>query len=140
MTYLDTSVLAAYYCPETLSPKAEDAILRAEPPAISQLVEVELHSALARKIREGVLTKADGVRIMTQFRLHLHDAYYHRVPIEAVHYAIAGEWIGRFSTALRTLDALHLAVTFSSDAVLLTADAGLAEAARHFGVRLQFLS
>ena len=65
MTYLDTSVLAAYYCPETFSTQAEEAILRASQPAISQLVEVELHSALARKIREGALTKSEGVRIVT---------------------------------------------------------------------------
>ena len=140
MTYLDTSVLAAYYYPETFSTQAEEAILRAPQPAISQLVEVELHSALARKIREGALTKAEGLRIVTQFRLHVTGAYYLRLPLTAVHYEIASDWIGRFTTPLRTLDALHLAVSFSSDAVLLTSDAGLAKAAKHFGVRLQFIS
>lgn len=140
MRYLDTSVLAAYYCPEPLSGKAESAILRAAQPAISQLAEVELYSALARKIREGTLAKADGVRIVARFRLHVRDDYYLKLAVEARHFDMARDWIAHFSTALRSLDALHLAVSYSAGATLLTADGGLAKAARHFGVPLQFIS
>ncbi len=140
MTYVDTSVLAAYYCPEALSEQAEAAILEGVPPLISQLVEVELQSAVARRIREGTLVKEDGLEILTRFRLHLDSGCYSRLPIEASHYDIAGSWIGRFDVPLRTLDALHLAVCFDADALLLTADAGLAKAARHFRVKTRLLS
>lgn len=69
MVYLDTSVLAAYYCPEAMSAKAEKAIRRSALPAISLLVEVEFYSAVARKMREGALSEDDATRIVTRFRL-----------------------------------------------------------------------
>jgi uncharacterized protein len=140
MVYLDTSVLAAYYCPEAMSEKAEKAILRCDTPAISLLVEVEFFSALARKMREGGLSEPDATRIGTRFNLHMEDGYYEILPIDATHYEVARDWIGRFILPLRTLGALHLAVCFASDAVLLTADAGLAKAARHFRVPAKLLT
>ena len=139
MTYLDTSVLAAYYCPEAASDRAEAVILKAKEPLISQLVEVELQSAVARKIREKSLSKADGIEILTRFRLHLDSQCFRRAPIEPKHYDIAGTWIARFDSSLRTLDALHLAICFDADATLLTADAALAKAARHFRVNVQLI-
>jgi len=139
MVYVDTSVLAAYYCPEPMSAKAEEAILRSEAPAISLLVEVELVSAVARKLREGSLSQADATRIVTRFRLHIDEGRYERLPIDTEHYEVARDWVGRFAVPLRTLDALHLAVCLASDAVLLTADTSLARAGRHFGVTIDFL-
>ena len=140
MVYLDTSVLAAYYCPEAASAKAEKAILRSSRPAISALVEVEFYSAVARKIREGTLSTADATLIVTQFGVHVETGCYERLPIEAMHYEMARDWIGRFLTPLRTLDALHLAVCFVADAELLTADANLAKAAHHFCVPTELLT
>lgn len=139
MVYLDTSVLAAYYCPEAMSAKAEKAIQRCDQPAISLLVEVEFHSAVARKLREGTLSQADATRIVTRFRLHIDEGYYERLPIDTAHYEVARDWVGRFVAPLRTLDALHLAVCFASDAVLLTADVGLAKAGRHFRIPTELL-
>jgi predicted nucleic acid-binding protein len=139
MVYLDTSVLAAYYCPETMSAKAEKAILRAGPSAISHLVEVEFHSAAARKIREGMLSQADATSIITRFRLHIEQGYYNRLPIQAEHYEVARDWVGRFVMPLRTLDALHLAVCFASGASLLTADVVLAKAGRYFRVNTELI-
>jgi uncharacterized protein len=100
MTYLDTSVLAAYYCPEALSDKAEDAIIKSATPLISQLVELELQSAVARKIREKALVKGDGVEILTRFRLHLDSGCYSRLPIESSHYDIAAAWISALNPNL----------------------------------------
>ena len=140
MVYVDTSVLAAYYCPEALSTEAERVLRQCDVPAISLLVDVELHSALARKVREGALSKLDATRISTEFRLHVEAACYTFLPLDSLHYRLARDWIGSFSVALRTLDALHLAVAFGSEATLLTADRGLAKAARELGVRTQFVS
>ena len=138
--YLDTSVLAAYYCPEALSAKAEQVILRSKLPAISLLVEVELCSAVARKVRERALSDTDATRIVTQFHLHIDEGCYERLPIEATHFEVARDWICQFNAPLRTLDALHLAVCFSSNAVLLTADGALAKTAERFGVRTHFVT
>jgi len=59
MYYIDTSVLAAYYCPEPLSDKAEEFILASGTPVITDLTRLELFSAISRKVREG-LAPEDG--------------------------------------------------------------------------------
>ncbi|GAG95804.1 unnamed protein product, partial [marine sediment metagenome] len=53
MIYLDTSVLAAYYCPEEKSDAVEKIIVKNKPLRISPLNEVEFASALSKKVREG---------------------------------------------------------------------------------------
>ena len=55
------------------------------------------------------------------------------------HYHIARDWIGVFEVPLKTLDALHLALSFSAGATLLTADGGLARAAAHFNIKCDFI-
>ena len=70
MFYIDTSVLAAYYCPEPLSDAAEEIILSVERPAVSLLTRLELISAVSRKIREG-MAREEGQKIIRQFEQHL---------------------------------------------------------------------
>jgi len=122
MAYIDTSVLVAYYCPESLSEAAEKAIRMADAPAISPLTEVEFCSALAIKTRTREIKVESAERLLSQFRLHLEERRYRIVPIEAKEYALACDWIGRFSTPLRTVDALHLVTAFSNGLTLLTAE------------------
>lgn len=140
MIYVDTSVLAAYYCPEKFSIKAERALRTVVQPAISALTEVELYSAIARKIRENQLSKEDGKKIIATFRSHTANALYCQLPLESVHYETAGTWIAEFSAPLRTLDALHLAAAALADLTLLTSDRQLAGAAKHFGINANLIS
>ena len=70
---------------------------------------------------------------------HSEATHFKRLSIDATHYEVARDWVGRFVTPLRTLDALHLAVCFASDAALLTADVGLAKAAHHFRIPTKLL-
>lgn len=139
MAYVDTSVLVAYYCPEPLSNAAEKAIGEASQPAVNRLIEVEFCSALAIKIRTGELDVASAERLLSQFRLHLDERRYRIVPLKARQYALAADWISRFSTPLRTVDALHLASAFSNGLRLLTADQRLARSAEHFGVECELI-
>ena len=104
-------------------------IQQCDQPAISLLVEVEFHSAIARKTREGALSQSDADRILAQMRQHVDGGYYEHLPLEASHYTLAMKFIDRGNVALRTLDALHLAVCFSTNASFLTADIQLANAA-----------
>lgn len=134
MYYIDTSVLAAYYCPEPLSDKAESYLLSERRPAISQLTEVELKSAVSRKVREKSLSEKDGLKILNQFQSHLDASMFTYLILDSRHYRLAGSWISRFSTPLRTLDALHLAVSSASDLELITADKGLAQSAEKLGI------
>jgi hypothetical protein len=135
MAYIDTSVLVAYYCPERLSLKAERIVRAAEGPAISPLVEVEFCSALAIKTRTGGLAKDDARKVLSVFLAHLLEGRYRSVPIDAREYLLARDWIGAFSTPLRTVDALHLAAAFSNDLTLVTADKALAACAKALGVK-----
>jgi len=140
MYYVDTSVLAAYYCPERLSGKAEEFICAAGRPAISNLTRLELFSALSRKVREGMAPK-DGNRIIRQFEYHLTEQkLYRQLDIDEHHYTVAANWIAQFNTPLRSLDGLHLAVCSSAQLNLLTADFGLADAARFFGLEVTLLT
>ena len=60
--------------------------------------------------------------------------FYTRVSIELNHYRLARDWIGQFNTSLRSLDALHLAVTSSEGLTLITADEGLSKSAETLAV------
>ncbi len=140
MAYLDTSCLAAYYCPEPLSDVVERILRKLAAPVISPLVEVELHSALAIKVRMSELDLASANRIASEFQLHLEEELYRVVPVQAREFRLARDWISRFSTPLRTLDALHLATAFANGLQLITADRGLATAAKQLGVVHRLLS
>ncbi|TSA09638.1 MAG: PIN domain-containing protein [Deltaproteobacteria bacterium] len=60
--------------------------------------------------------------------------------VEPLHYRLARDWMGQFNTSLRTLDALHLAVASSEGLTLVTADEGLAKAAKALAVNALLLS
>jgi predicted nucleic acid-binding protein len=140
MYYIDTSVLAAYYCPEALSDKAEEIITSAAMPVISELTRLELFSAISRKVREG-MPPEDGNRIIRQFEFHLlEQKLYRQLDINEHHYSMAANWIVQFNTSLRTLDGLHLALSCTAHLALLTADIRLAEAARFFGIDVTLLT
>ncbi len=139
MYYIDTSVLAAYYCPEPLSEKAEKIITASGKPAISTLTQLELFSAVSRKVREG-LSLEDGNRIIRLFENHLvEQKMYRLLDIDQHHYTMAANWIAQFNTPLRSLDGLHMAVSSTAQLNLLTADGKLAKAARFFGLESTLL-
>ena len=140
MMYIDTSILVAFYCPERISDQVEDILVKSSSPAISQLTEVELTSALSRKIRENALSKKDAISVISIFRTHIDDKSYQYLPIQPKHYTIAMNWIEEFNTPLRTLDALHLAIAAQNNALLLTADFKFAESAEKLGIEVTLIS
>ena len=140
MAYIDTSVLVAYYCPEPLSQTAESAVRRARPPVVSLLAEVEFCSALSLKTRTGEMDADSAGSILSVFRSHIKGGQYGIVPIGVREYALACEWLSRFSAPLRTVDALHLAAAFSNGQTLVTADRGLARSAKQFRVKHTLIS
>lgn len=139
MDYFDTSVVAAYYCPEPGSPAAEKTILHSKHPAISDLTELELASAVSRKIREKSIRRDDGGKIIALFEAHVSQGLYEKISVGPEHFQIAKAWIAQFSTPLRTLDALHLAIANMQKAHFFTSDLLLAKAARHFDVKVQLI-
>ncbi len=132
-------MLTAYYCPEPASQTAQSVLTSHSDPAISWLTGVELLSALSRKVRERSLEQDDAGRIARLFRNHVADGYYTVLPLEHADYEAAQERIGRFDTALRTLDALHLAVAMRGTDRLATADRTMASVAQMLGMKVLLL-
>lgn len=135
MSYIDTSILAAYYCPESLSAAVQKTLGKIKQPFISPLVELELYSAVAAKVRARELEATAGRRILDLFKKHLADGCYGILSIDASEYCMARDWIGGFSSSLRAADALHLAAAAANGLTLLTADKSLARSAGQFGVQ-----
>ncbi len=103
-------------------------------PAVSDLVEVEFFSALARKVRAREMSVADGTRAGAQFLNHLHMGLYTRIAVQRRHYETARGWLVRFTLPLRALDALHLALADGERLRLATTDQDLSRSARSLGV------
>jgi len=139
LTYIDTSVLAAYYCPEPLSGPAQRALHKEDDRAISWLVEAELASALARKVRAREMRPSEGRRVLALFQSHLEQGIYNRLALERAHFAKAREWLATFTVPLHTLDALHLAVAAMQGCPFLTADVALAKACARIGVKAHLI-
>jgi predicted nucleic acid-binding protein len=135
--YLDTSVLVAYYCPESISEQVQAFLLHQVKPAVSFLTEVELFSAIARKVRMGDLTRKDGDRILSKFLSHLDSGLFSITPVELHHWRLARGWLGLFNTSLRTLDALHMAIAWAEEYELVTSDQQLFQAADILGVKVR---
>lgn len=135
MLYMDTSIIAAYYCPEILSEKVEHFILsRKERLTISNLSEIELYSAISRKIREKNLETIDGKKILNKFENHIKEKYFTKLILKENHYKKAKEWISRFDNSLKTVDALHLALSDCEKASIVTLDKKLLASARLLNV------
>ncbi len=140
MVYIDTSVLVAYYCPETISNQVEMILINTDRPAISQLTEVELISALARKTREQTISHESANEILSLFNIHIDQKSYMHLPIQPKHFSIARDWISQFNTPLRTLDALHLAIAAKNNIPILTADIKFANSANILDIEVNLVS
>jgi uncharacterized protein len=139
LIYLDTSVIAAFYWTEALTDTVEQLLRDETEPRLSQLVEVELFSALSRRVRMREISQENARGIVEQFQADLDSGFYTSIALEPVHYNLAREWVGRFDTPLRTLDALHLAIAAENNLCLVTADEALTGSAEAFGVEVQLL-
>lgn len=134
MPLIDTSLLAAYFCPEPLSAVAQRALAKASPRLITPLVEVELVSALAIKVRTRQIDTASARKVLAEFERQQADAIFLRRSLEDLDYRQAYEWLTQLQGTLRTADALHLASAARLGEPLWTADGPLAKEAARLAV------
>ena len=130
--YLDTSALVKLFMRENRDEQVETAARNATRVALPIVAYPEARSAFARKLREGVLSRADYDRIVRS----LDEAWIRfdrvRVTDEVAH--TAGEIAERL--ALRGFDAIHLASAMTlheqieDDVYFLAFDERLMNAAR----------
>ncbi len=140
MPYIDTSVLVAYYCPEPLSQKAEAFLTTNVEPTISALTEIELFSAVSKKVRIKEMKRKDAGRVVARFLADIDNGYYTYLPVETTYYRLARDWTGMFNLSLRTLDVLHLAISSSEGLEIVTTDPGLFKSAKALSLKAIFLS
>ncbi|HMB96732.1 MAG TPA: type II toxin-antitoxin system VapC family toxin [Tepidisphaeraceae bacterium] len=139
MIYIDTSVLAAIYIPERWSQAAENLLASQNVRVISNLVEVEMHSAVARRLRMREIKRDEASSIVRKFEADLESLIYQRLEIGEPDWAAAKKLLDRFDAPLRTLDALHLALALTNQLRLVTSDRRLAKSARSLKIDFQFL-
>jgi predicted nucleic acid-binding protein len=107
---------------------------------ISPLVDLELCSLVALKVRTREMTQAAAQRVLAQFREHLSGGYYDVFDIGPREYDTARTWLSGRRTALRPLDALHLACAFGHGQTIWTTDRPLARAAGLLGVECTLIT
>jgi len=138
--YLDTSVLVAYYCPEPLSIQVEELLRQQTNPIVSELTEVEFHSAIAMKVRQRELPQAQAFQVIAEFQKHLDSRLFTRLSLDSRHFQLAKTWLSQLQWPLRSLDALHLAIVDIAKAQLVTADQAMAKTATSLGLQVSLMT
>lgn len=132
--YLDANVVLALFLEDGLSARADDLLAReAGTVVLSDLARAEFASVVARHVRTKRLTRPEGLNALQRF-----DEWADERPLRAevtsadMRAAIAA--LRRFDLALRSPDALHIAIAARLDATLATFDRQMSAAARALGV------
>ena len=138
--YLDTSALLPYYREEASSEKVQTFLQSLQsPPIISNLTKTEFASALARWVRMKELSTNDADQIQLTFSQHIEQNLFQSRVMTEKHFSLAERWMIQRVGALRTLDALHLALAMQLEANLVTCDKALAEAARKLEIPATYI-
>jgi predicted nucleic acid-binding protein len=139
--YLDTSALLPFYREEKNSQAIQDYLSSLNIPAgISDLTVLEFSSALSRWVRMNELSEAQASLVENAFVEDIRSGLFKRLPITTKHYRQALKWISSRKTALRTLDALHLACSFAVGIEMVTCDEVLARSADVLGVPCRIIT
>lgn len=134
--YLDTSCLPPFFTTETASARARKFFALEAPAApfcISHWTMAEFHSAIAQKVRMGLLTPALQSEVLSAFE-SLARAHFDCWPLLAADFLDAAALCDSAKLNLRAGDALHLAIARRQKAVLVSLDTNLLKAAKAFKI------
>jgi predicted nucleic acid-binding protein len=138
LVYFDTSAVAKWYLNEPRSEDVEEYLRSHGPAAVSWLTIVEMRSLLARRRREGNFGPEIEWRVFATFEEDLRAGHLVLFDSRGDTVAAAVKIISELNDiALRTLDALHLALAqgMKADSIA-TADRVMAEATQRLGFGL----
>lgn len=137
--YLDTSALAKWYFSETSSEDVECYLSSLPCAGISTLTLVEMRCLLARRRRSLEIDRELEIEILGLLWDDVARGDLHVTPVEDEHLRAATTLVGELSDhALRSLDAMHLAIAHASGRRLFaTADRVLARAAEACGFEVR---
>lgn len=140
--FFDTSAATKHYQAEAGTAVVEGLIATAGRNIVSRLAGVELHSALAKRVRSGHMTRDEFERVTRRFRRDVRAKRWEVVRLLVRHYERAERLIRRHAVErnLRTLDALQLAVALdlnaASPVVFVSADQALCGVAADEGLEV----
>ncbi|MFO8086165.1 MAG: type II toxin-antitoxin system VapC family toxin [Desulfobacterales bacterium] len=133
--YFDTSALLPYYREEIISPAVQTVLSQTQPPVLlSDLTRVEMASAIARWTRMKEIGEPQAALIENTFEQDIRAGLYRVHPLAPIHYQKAEKWLSARKTALRTLDAIHIACCWTLHAKLITCDHTMHDAAEMLGL------
>jgi len=133
--YADTNVLLSLFCPDSLSRAAAAWYEKAsEPVCISPWTVMEFRSNMGLRVRKGLLPRGKSMAVMRQFDSATIANFHLLVPAHE-HFIRAGEWLAKPECALRSADALHLAIAFGHGCKqFVSFDLALGAAAKKLGL------
>lgn len=129
--YLDTSALLPYYRREESSLQVENLLQGIQPPVLlSELTRVEMASAISRWTRMQEIDETQAALVENTFEQDVQSGLFLVRELSSRHFSQAEKWISARKSALRTLDALHIACCWSLKAKLITCDSVMHQAAK----------
>jgi predicted nucleic acid-binding protein len=136
--YLDASALAKLYVPEPESDRLDSFLRGRRDLLISELAITEVLSAVARRRREGILSSSHASEIRDAILADADSGSFIRVDLNPVTHRAAERLLLHVeSVALRTLDALHVALALQASAThVITYDARMRAASLHAGLKV----
>ena len=134
--YIDTSCLAAYYLPEPKSDTVQKIIQQNETIIISYLTEIGLLSAIRKSQRIGELSENDGNKTWNLFKSHRKSGLFDIAELDVDVFKSAELLMETTSTALRSLDAIHLGIAHAYRFDLYTFDKTMIRVANEFKIKL----
>lgn len=137
--YLDPSVVIPTLVSEPASPSVDAFMSTVEQELlVSDFAAAEVASALSRLVRIGRLHSSEGAACLADFDVW-RAAMTTLTEVHAADIRLAGVYVRRFDLALRTPDALHIAIARRLGVALVTLDRRMAAAASELGVAVEAL-
>ena len=142
--YIDTSALAKYYFLEKNSQEVESYLTLkyqhdAKSLVISSLSKLEFDCAINRKLRSKQIDESYQQSVADLFLQHVKQGLYTDLRVDDICYELARKLIAQVPYAMRSLDALHLAIARHANIVeLITADKVMAESAKNLNFNVQY--
>ncbi|MEG3086497.1 type II toxin-antitoxin system VapC family toxin [Sphingomonas sp. PB4P5] len=138
MFYLDTSVIVAALTLEAHSERASDWMAAQDEGTlhVSEWSDTEVSSALALKMRTGILSTEKRAEALATWR-GWRDRVLTLSPVESSHFMAAATFADQHKLGLRAGDALHLAIAAGAGLRIVTLDKTMAEAAPSFGIPVE---
>jgi hypothetical protein len=134
--YIDTSAAVALFLPDPLSARANTLVAaQRDPLVVSDYVALEFASSVMRLTRAKVVALKTAKEALAEFDAWAATSC-ERAETMAADIATAAAFVRRDGVALRTSDAVNVAIAERLGAALLTFDKKLASNARRLGLAI----